>query len=84
MIPRIKTMNPMPEFRLRVVFDSGEEVIYDVKEDIAHIPDFTLLKTEYGVFENFSLDESRTCVSWSDRVDLDSDTILEYGQKVNS
>ena len=84
MIPRIKTMNPMPEFRLRVVFDSGEEVIYDVKEDIAQIPDFAVLETETGLFENYRLDESRTCVSWSDRVDLASDTILEYGQKVNS
>ena len=84
MIPRIKTMNPLPEFRLRVVFESGEEVIYDVKEDIAQIPDFAVLETETGLFENYRLDESRTCVSWSDRVDLASDTILEYGQKVNS
>ena len=41
----------------------------------------SVLKTEYGLFENYQLDESRTCVYWNDRVDLPSDTLLEYGTK---
>ena len=83
MIPRIKSIQPRENYKLFVVFDSGESIIYDVGEDIAQIPDFSVLKTEYGLFENLQLDESRTCVYWSDRVDLPSDTLLEYGKKID-
>ena len=79
MFPRIKEMRPLKDYKLLVLFDSGERVVYDVADDIRQLEDFTVLKTEPGLFENVQLDESRTCVYWSDRVDLASDTILEYG-----
>ena len=82
MIPRIKLIEPQEGYKLHVIFDGGEEVVYDVNDDILHIPDFNILKTECGLFKNVRLDDSRTCVYWSDRVDLPSDTIMEYGQKV--
>jgi len=53
-----------------------------VKVDIAQIPDFSVLKTERGLFDNVRIDESRTCIYWSDRVDLPSDTLLEYGSLI--
>ena len=62
-----------------IEFDEGEPVIYNVGEDIETIPDFQILKTEAGLFNNFQVDESRTCLYWSDRVDLPSDTLQEYG-----
>ena len=34
MIPRIKTVEPMPDYKLKVLFDDGKTVIYNVKEDI--------------------------------------------------
>ena len=40
MIYRIKELTPMSCYRLRVVFDDGKAVIYDVKEDIDTIPAF--------------------------------------------
>lgn len=82
MIPRIKELKPLPDFRLFAVFDTQEKVIYDLKDDMNTIEDFSLLKTEKGLFENVRLDQSRTCVYWSDRIDLPSDTILEYGSKI--
>ena len=82
MIPRIKNLQVKEDYKLLVSFDSGETVIYDVNEDIDSIPDFMILKTEKGLFENVRLDESRTCVYWSDKVDLPSDTLLEYGSKI--
>ena len=66
-----------------MTFDGGEQVLYDVKEDVENIPDFKPLETEPCLFKNFSLDTSRTCVTWTDRIDLPSDTILEYGKRVN-
>lgn len=80
MIPRIKSIQPLEDFNLLVEFDEGEKVIYDVKDDIKTLEDFRVLETEYGLFQNARLDSSRTCVYWNDRVDLPSDTILEYGR----
>ncbi len=80
MIPRIKKISPLADFILLVEFDSGQRVLYDVKDDINTLDDFRILTTEHGLWKNARLDTSRTCVYWSDRVDLASDTILEYGR----
>ena len=69
----------MESFVLLVEFDDGKKVFYDVKDDIKTLADFRVLESEYGLFRNARLDSSRTCVYWTDRVDLASDTILEYG-----
>lgn len=82
MVPRIKKIEPRENYELFVSFDGGEEVIYDVGEDILQILDFAVLKTETGLFENVQLNESRTCIYWSDIVDLPSDTLLEYGRRL--
>ena len=80
MIPRIKAIKTLNNYRLLVEFDDGKRVVYDVKGDIDTLAEFRVLKTEHGLFQNVQLDTSRTCVYWNDRVDLASDTILEYGQ----
>ena len=82
MIPKIKKIEAIERYRLHVVFDSGEEVIYDVSDDINNTPGFSVLKNETGLFENFQLDESRTCVFWNDEIDIPSDIIYEYGHDV--
>ena len=82
MIYRIKELTPMSCYRLRVVFDDGKTVIYDVKEDIDTIPAFKQLRSIHVLFQNVHLDQSRTCVYWNDEVDLPSDAIYEYGKKI--
>ena len=83
MIPRIKEIKPLEDYKLKVIFDNGKKVIYDVKSDIEKLSDFASLKTENGLFQNVQLDESRTCVFWSDRINLPSDMIMEYGVSQN-
>ncbi len=82
MIPKIKSVKPQENYKLLIQFDGGETVLYNVLEDIDAIDDFGPLKTERGLFENVQLDDSRTCIYWSDRIDLPSDTLLEYGERV--
>ena len=77
-IPRIKTIEPLDDLVLKVTFDGGEEVLYNLKDFLLFHP----LETDPQLFNNFTLDSSRTCVTWTDRIDLPSDTILEYGKKV--
>ncbi len=82
MIPRIKSIQPLENYILLVEFDDGKKVEYDVKDDIKTLTDFSALESEYGLFQNVQLDSSRTCVYWTDRIDIPSDTILEYGKPV--
>ena len=79
MIPKIKMVEPMPDYKLKVLFDDGKTVIYNVKEDIDTIESYKDLATVHGLFQQVQLDESRTCVYWNDQIDLPSDTIYEYG-----
>lgn len=80
MIPRIKNVTPLDNYILRVVFDDGNVVLYNVKEDIDLIPIFKQLEKEPDLWQNVHLDNSRTCVYWNDQIDLPSDTVYEYGQ----
>ena len=79
MLPRIKQIEAQDNFILHVIFDDGKTVLYDVKEDIQTLPTYRSLMTEYGLFKNFQLDSSRTCIFWNDEIDLPSDAIYEYG-----
>jgi len=83
MICRIKELIPMSSYRLRVTFDDGQTVIYDVKEDIDSIPAFKPLESIHGLFQNVQLDQSRTCVYWNDEIDLPSDAIYQLGKKIS-
>jgi len=78
MIPKIKMVEPMPDFKLKVLFDDGKTVIYNVKDDIETIESYKDLAAVHGLFQQVQLDESRTCVYWNDQIDLPSDTIYEY------
>ena len=82
MIPRISRIEPMADFKIRVTFDEGRTVVYDVGVDIKEIKAFEDLKTLPYLFKNATLDSSRTCIVWNERIDLTSDTIYEYGRPV--
>ena len=69
----------MPDYKLKVLFDDGKTVLYNVKDDIDTIDSYKDLAIIQGLFNQVQLDESRTCVYWNDRIDLPSDTIYEYG-----
>lgn len=77
MIPKIKNVKPMDDYLLQIVFDDGKSGLYDVKDDINTIPQYRDLEVIHGMFEQVQLDESRTCIFWTDEIDLPSDAIYE-------
>lgn len=79
MIQRIQALQTLPDFMLHITFDDGRCVIYDVKDDMT-LPGYDALRTVPGLFEQVQLDQSRTCVYWTDDIDLPSDILYEYGQ----
>lgn len=78
MIQRIKSIKPLPDYILSIVFDDGKRVLYDVKEDM-HLPGYDALRNVTGLFQQVQLDQSRTCVFWTEDIDLPSDILYEYG-----
>ena len=44
MIPRIKSVKPVGQFFLEVVFDDGKKCIYNVEEDINQIKSYENLR----------------------------------------
>lgn len=82
-IPRIRKLEPLSDYRLFAEFDDGKQVIYDVSEDIRKIPSYGLLEDVPGLFRQVQLDQSRTCVYWNEDIDLPSDAIYEYGITVD-
>lgn len=82
MIRRIKSVCPLPDYTLSVLFDDGHHVLYDVKEDMRDIPSYRDLQTVHGLFAQVQLDRSRTCIYWTEDIDLPSDTLYEYGKPV--
>ena len=79
MIPRIRKLDLMPDYKLKILFDYGKMVLYDVNDDINSIEEFQNLKNQTGLWNCVQIDESRTCIYWNDRIDLPSDTLYEYG-----
>lgn len=84
MIPRIKSVKPLADFHLSIVFDDGKTVLYDVMDDIRQIESYRDLLSIHGLFNQVQLDQSRTCVYWNDQIDLPSDTLYEYGKVQNN
>ena len=82
MIPRVKSVIPMENYILDVVFDDNVRVHYDMKEDISSLPGYDDLRNVQGLYQNVQLDLSRTCIYWNEYIDLPSDTIYEYGNKI--
>ena len=82
MIPRIKEITPLENYMLRIVFADGKAVLYDVKEDMDQIESYRLLRTIPGLFQQVSLDKSKTCIYWNDEIDLPSDILYAYGKQI--
>ncbi len=82
MIRRISQLETLPDLRLRVRFDDGRVVLYDMGEDVRDIPSYAPLATLAGLFAQAKLDQSRTCVYWNDEIDLPSDAIYEFGREL--
>ena len=81
MVNRIKSITPLKDYILDVVFDDGKHVLYDMKEDMS-LPGYSALKDVFGLFPQVQLDKSRTCVFWNEDIDLPSHAIYEYGKVV--
>lgn len=83
MFHKIKSVSPLPEFRLCVQFSEGCTKLYDVKPLFERIPAFSALKTG-ELFSDVYVDVGGHGVVWNDDLDLSCDELWENGSLVDT
>ena len=81
MLPKIKEVKVLDNYTLDVIFEDGKRVHYNVIEHIKNYPNYNILKDK-KVFENFTVNDSKTVIVWNKDVDLPSHDIYDYGSIV--
>ena len=84
MFHKIKSVNPLPEFRLSVQFSEGATRIYDFKPLFDRLPAFRVFIDEPGLFDAVRVDVGGHGVIWNDELDLACDEIFANGITVDT
>lgn len=84
MIHKVKSVNPLPDYRLSVHFSEGISKIYDVKPLFDKWPVFNKLKTSTGLFDSVSVDSGGFGIVWNDEIDLSCDELFENGKTIST
>ena len=66
--PKIESVAPLEDFKLRVTFANGVEKIYDCRPLLTE-PPFTLLQSP-ALFRAVQVDSGGYGISWNDEIDL--------------
>lgn len=81
MIPRIRSVHPLPDRVLSVQFDDGQRVLYNTSADLA-FTGYDVFSIAPGLFARAKLDKSRQYVEWTESVYVSAELIYENGQIV--
>ena len=79
MFHKIKSVQPLPDYRLSVTFANGERKSYDVKPLLGKWEPFTALLFTEGLFEQVKVDAGGFGISWNDDIDLACEELYENG-----
>lgn len=78
MIHRIKSVKPLDDLIILVVFRNGVEVKYDITQLYDKFPQFKKLEVN-NLFEKVSVDVGGYGLVWNDELDLDAEDVWQYG-----
>lgn len=84
MFHRIKSVNPLPDYRLSVQFAEGVTKEYDVKPLFEKWDVFTSFKEHPESFYDVAVDVGGYGVIWNDDIDLSCDELFENGITVET
>lgn len=79
MFHKVKTVSPLPDYQLLVIFSEGVTKRYDVKPLFQTLPVFLDLQNIPFLFEQVVVDASGYGISWNDDLDLACDELWENG-----
>ena len=84
MFHKIKTVNPLPDYKLSVQFAEGATRLYDIRPLFDRIPAFRRFIEEPELFYEVRVDMGGYGVIWNDYIDLACDEIFENGKAVET
>lgn len=79
MFHKVKKVNTMKDYILRITFQDGIEKYYDVSKLFSKWHIFQNLKTVTGLFNQVKVDKGGYGISWNDEIDLSCDELWENG-----
>ena len=79
MYHKVKSVSPLPDFKLIVQFSEGVTKLYDLKPLFERIPPFRYLRENSAEFDCVSVDVGGYGVIWGDELDLSCDELWENG-----
>lgn len=84
MFHKIKSVNPIPDYRLSVNFSEGVTKIYDVKPLFDVIPAFRALISKPDLFNEVCVDTGGCGIVWNDDIDLSCEELYANGAQVET
>ena len=84
MFHKIKSVSPLPDFRLSVQFSEGVTKLYDVKPLFTKLPVFQDLRDDPAEFGSVTVDVGGYGIIWGDELDLSCDELWAHGEQVST
>ena len=84
MFHKVKSVNPLPDFKLCVQFSEGVTKIYDVSLIFNKWPSFKLFQTSPELFDDVEVDKGGYGIVWNDDLDLSCNELYEYGVTIKT
>lgn len=84
MAHRIKSVKPLENVTILVVFTNGVEKTYDMRNLYPVFPQFKDFDIITGLFEQVQVDVGGYGISWNDELDLDAEEIWENGMETGA
>lgn len=84
MFHKVKSVAPLPEFKLSVQFCEGVTKLYDLKPLFSHAPAFGHFAEHPEEFYGVSVDVGGYGIIWNDDLDLSCDELWEHGTSIET
>ena len=84
MFHKIKTVNPLPDYKLSVQFVEGVTKIYDIKPLFEKWDVFKTLRDNPNLFTSVEVDAGGYSIIWNDDIDLSCDELFANGKFVKT
>lgn len=84
MFHKIKSVTPLPDYKLNITFAEGVTKIYDVALLFDKIPAFRSLTQTLGMFANVYVDVGGHGIVWNDDLDLSCDELWDNGKQIDT
>lgn len=84
MFHKIKSVAPLPDFKLSVQFSEGVTKLYDMKPLFKRLPVFKQLENDPAEFADVSVDVGGYGIVWNDELDLSCDELWDNGTVIET